>query len=294
MRCFNVRHCLVFAQKSTLEGHEPWPDAKNFGGRSLLNHDITWHFAEIAVQKVEYSKRNPVGYLILSMMAGAYVGVGIALILTLGNDVDPSSQKLVMGSLFGIALTLIIFAGAELFSGHIMYMSFGYFYKRLTLVRVLTDWILCWWGNLVGALMLSLLVVAGNQSGWIAEESSLVHQIAEHKMNSSILELFARAVICNWLICLAIWMSARTKDDTAKCILIFWCLFAFVAAGFEHSIANMTVFTISLLGNHPESVTIAGGIYNLAWVSVGNVVGGAGFIGIAYYLTAVPLFGPKD
>ncbi len=259
-----------------------------------LNHDITREFAEIAVQKIAYSKRNPIGYLILTMMAGAYVGVGVALILTLGNDVDAGSQKLVMGALFGITLTLIMFAGAELFSGHIMYMTFGFFYKRLSASKVLIDWVLCWWGNLVGALMLSLLVVVGNQSGWVGDEGSLVHQVAESKMNSSITELLARAMICNWLICLAIWMVARTTSDAAKCILIFWCLFAFVAAGFEHSIANMTVFTISLLGNHPESVSITGGLYNLAWVSIGNIIGGAGFIGVAYYLTAVPLIGRKD
>ena len=71
--------------------------------------------------------------------------------------------------------------------------------------------------------------------------------------------------------------------------LIFWCLFAFVAAGFEHGIANMTVFTISLLGNHPEGVSISGMIYNLAWVSIGNIIGGAGFIGIAYFLTSNPI-----
>ena len=259
-----------------------------------MNHDITRKFADIAVEKIQYSKRNPIGYLILTMMAGAYVGVGIALILTLGNDVDPAFQKLVMGALFGITLTLIMFAGAELFSGHIMYMTFGFFYKKLTVSKVLIDWVLCWWGNLVGAMMLSILVVIGNQNGWVGDGGALVHQVAEFKMNSSIAELVARATICNWLICLAIWMSAKTESDTAKCILIFWCLFAFVAAGFEHSIANMTVFTISLLGNHPEGVTISGGLYNLAWVSLGNVVGGAGFIGVAYYLTAVPIIGGKE
>jgi nitrite transporter NirC len=255
-----------------------------------LNHDMTRQFADIAVQKIEYSRRNPLGFFILTMMAGAYVGVGIVLILTLGNDADPASQKLIMGSLFGITLTLIIFAGAELFSGHTMYMTFGFFYGKVSALTVIRDWIICWYGNLFGAMMLSLLVIAGNSGGWVNDASSLVHNIAESKMNSTIVELIARAIICNWLICLAIWMSTRTKSDTTKCILIFWCLFAFVAAGFEHGIANMTVFTISILGNHPDSVTLQGGIYNLAWVSVGNIIGGAGFIGVAYYLTANPLF----
>jgi len=259
-----------------------------------LNKDITEQFAEKAVEKVQYAKRNPLGFLILTVMAGAYVGIGIALILSVGNDVDPASRKLVMGALFGITLTLIVFAGAELFSGRIMYMTFAFFYKKMSALAVVKDWFICWWGNLLGAMALSILVVAGNGGGWVGGEASLVHQIADAKMNSSIVELLARAILCNWLICLAIWMTARAKDDTAKCILIFWCLFAFVAAGFEHSIANMTVFTISLLTTHPTGVTVMGGIYNLAWVSVGNVIGGAGFIGVAYYLTAVPLIRAKS
>ncbi len=246
-----------------------------------MNKDITEKFADEAVSKLAYVKRNPLGFFILTVMAGAYVGVGIALILTVGNDVEPASRKLVMGALFGITLTLIVFAGAELFSGRIMFMTFGFFYKKMSALAVMKDWFICWWGNLVGAMALSILVVAGNGGGWVGEEASLVHQIADAKMNSTVLELLARAILCNWLICLAIWMTARAKDDTAKCILIFWCLFAFVAAGFEHSIANMTVFTISLLTTHPDSVTVLGGVYNLAWVSVGNVIGGAGFIGVA-------------
>jgi nitrite transporter NirC len=140
-------------------------------------------------------------------------------------------------------------------------------------------------------MLLSFLFIAGGGGGWAGDSTALVHQVAEAKMNSTIVELVARAIICNWLICLAIWMAARTKSDTAKCILIFWCLFAFVAAGFEHGIANMTVFTISMLGNHPDSVTLMGGFYNLAWVSVGNIIGGAGFIGAAYYLTTKSVIG---
>ncbi len=256
-----------------------------------MNADTTRKFADIAVEKLSYARRNPLGFFILTMMAGAYVGVGITLILALGNDADPSTQKLIMGAMFGITLTLVIFAGAKLFSGHTMYMTFGFFYKKVSALGVIKDWFICWYGNLFGAMMLSFLFIAGGGGGWAGDASSLVHQVAEAKMNSSIIELVARAIICNWLICLAIWMSARTTSDTAKCILIFWCLFAFVAAGFEHGIANMTVFTISLLGAHPDSVSIIGGLYNLAWVSVGNVIGGAGFIGVAYFLTTKSVIG---
>jgi nitrite transporter NirC len=251
-----------------------------------VHRDTTKEFADIAVAKIDYFKRNPLGYFISTMMAGAYVGVGIMLILTLGNDVDPASRNLVMGGFFGIALILIIFAGAELFSGHIMYMTFGFLYRRVGFFTAIKDWIICWYGNLFGAVILSFLFAAGGGGGWMDDRSSLVHQLADSKMHSGIQELLARAIICNWLLCLAIWMASKTKDDTAKIILIFWCLFAFVSAGFEHSIANMTIFTLSLLGDHPDTVNIYGLLYNLAWVSVGNVIGGAGFIGIAYYLTA--------
>jgi nitrite transporter len=254
-----------------------------------MHVDTTKQFSEIAVVKINYFRRNPVGFLLSTMMAGAYVGIGIMLILTLGNEAEAVSQKLIMGCFFGITLTLIVFAGAELFSGHIMYMTFGFFYKKVSFFTVVKDWIICWYGNLFGAVLLSCLFVLGGGSGFLGDSTALVHTLADSKMNSGIIELLARASICNWLICLAIWMSSKTDNDTAKCILIFWCLFAFVAAGFEHGIANMTVFAISLLGNHPEGVSITGMLYNLAWVSVGNIIGGAGFIGVAYFLTSNPL-----
>ncbi len=259
-----------------------------------MHKDITRQFSDIAVEKVNYLRQNPLGFFISTIMAGAYVGIGLILIMTLGNEAEIASRKLIMGCFFGITLTLIIFAGAELFSGHTMYMTFGFFYKKVGFFAVIKDWFICWYGNLFGAMLLSILFAAGGGGGWLDDPSSLIHSVASAKMNSSIIELLARAIICNWLICLAIWMTAKAKSDTAKCILIFWCLFAFVAAGYEHGVANMTVFTISMLGSHPDDVTFMGGFYNLAWVSVGNIIGGAGFIGVAYYLTSNPLFSPAS
>jgi nitrite transporter len=106
-------------------------------------------------------------------------------------------------------------------------------------------------------------------------------------MNAAPLALSARGALCNWLVCLALWTSARASSDAAKCILIWWCLFAFIAAGFEHSVANMTVFSLALLGAHPPSVTVGGMVYNLLWVTLGNIVGGAGFVAMGY-LAASP------
>jgi len=254
-----------------------------------MYRDTTEQLAALAVTKIKYLKSHPLGFAISTMMAGAYVGIGIILILTLGNEAEPLSRNLIMGCFFGITLTLIIFAGAELFSGHTMFMTFGYLYKKLTAFQVIYDWIVCWSGNLLGAMLLGLLFTLGGGGGWLDDPTSLVHSIALTKVDSSVTELIARAAICNWLICLAIWMTHKTQNDTAKCILIFWCLFAFVAAGFEHGVANMTVFTISLLGAHADAVSVTSAWYNLIWVSFGNIIGGAGFIGVAYYLTGSPM-----
>ncbi len=248
--------------------------------------DTTLEFADRAAKKFHFLQVNPLGFLLSAIMAGAYVGIGIILILTLGNEADPMSAKLIMGCFFGITLTLVIFAGAELFSGHIMFMTFGFLHGKVRFFEAIRDWTTCWWGNLLGAIMLSVLFILGGGGGWADDSQALIHSIADHKINSTVVELLARGIICNWLICLAIWMASRTNNDTAKCILIFWCLFAFVAAGFEHGVANMTVFTISYLGAHSDSVTMLNMLYNLLVVSVGNIIGGVGFIGVAYYLTS--------
>lgn len=105
-------------------------------------------------------------------------------------------------------------------------------------------------------------------------------------MASDPLALIARGMLCNWLVCLALWMSARTVSDSAKCILIFWCLLAFIACGFEHSVANMTIFAVALLSAHSETITLAGAVHNLFWVSLGNAIGGALFVALGYWLVA--------
>ena len=107
--------------------------------------------------------------------------------------------------------------------------------------------------------------------------------VASAKMNAPVIELIARAILCNWLVCLAIWTAARMSNDTAKCIAIFWCLYAFIASGFEHSVANMTLLSIALLVPHPETVSLAGLGWNLLWVTIGNAIAGAGIMGLGYW-----------
>ena len=242
------------------------------------------YFANFARDKVKALKRNPGGFFVGSMMAGAYVGFGIILIFVLGSEADPQSKKLIMGTSFGIALTLVVFAGAELFTGHNMYMPLALFKRKITSNDLILVWVTVWVGNLVGSAFVGILFVLGGASGIIDVIDSFVNHVAIDKMNASVVQLLARAMLCNWLVCLALWMAARTNNDTAKCIVIFWCLFGFIASGFEHSVANMTLFSIALLGEHPEAVSLYGAGYNLFWVTIGNILSGSLFMAGGYWL----------
>ncbi|MGA7323099.1 MAG: formate/nitrite transporter family protein [Rhodomicrobium sp.] len=240
------------------------------------------YFADLAAGKVQAMRSNPMGFLIASMMAGAYVGVGILLIFSIGQTIDPSVRSLAMGASFGVALTLVIFAGSELFTGHTMMMTIGLMRGSVGLSGLCASWILTWIGNLAGSALLAWLFYAGGGGAILKQGADLIFNVSAYKMNSAPEALVARGILCNWLVCLAIWTSARVTSDAAKCILIFWCLFAFIACGFEHSIANMTIFAVALLGNHPASVTVEGMFYNLGWVTLGNAIAGAIFMAGAY------------
>jgi len=216
------------------------------------------------------------------MMAGAYVGLGIILIFCVGANVDPSIRPVVMGASFGISLTLVIFAGSDLFTGHTMFMTFGWLRGRTGLRDLAASWLVTWAGNLAGCIVLALIFVAGGGGLALGAKSQLLVSVAAVKMNAPALELIARAMLCNWLVCLAIWTSARMTNDTAKRIAIFWCLYAFIASGSEHSVANMTLLSIALLADHPPAVTLGGMGWNLR-VTLGNILSGAGIMGLGYW-----------
>lgn len=246
-------------------------------------------FVKTADKKLAALRQSPLGFFVSSMLAGAYVGIGIILIFVLGSQVPPEFQKLVMGATFGIALTLVVIAGAELFTGHTMFMALRGYRGVGTLGDIAASWGMTWIGNLAGSLALVALFAAGGGSGLLSAPDTLVMKVAAMKMNTPGGALFARAILCNWLVCLALWMAARVNSDSAKCIVIFWCLLAFIASGYEHSVANMTLLGLALAGNHPEAVSIGGFAWNLAWVTLGNAVGGAFFVAGAYY---VATYGP--
>lgn len=247
-----------------------------------LNESVRY-FSNLAEEKRQSLRRNPLGFFISSLLAGAYVGIGIILIISVGEYADPSLRTLIMGASFSVALTLVVFAGSELFTGQTMYMTFGVLAKKASMSDLVYVWSVVWVGNFLGCCMLALLANMGNID-IVGGKGELLYKLAEKKAGLSVVEMVARGVLCNWLVCLALWTSARTKDDTAKLFLIFWCLFAFIASGFEHSVANMTVFTLALFSEHSSTLTYGLAAKNLFWVTIGNIISGSVFMAGAYWI----------
>ncbi|SDS79424.1 nitrite transporter NirC [Paenibacillaceae bacterium GAS479] len=241
--------------------------------------------AQLAADKKSKLEKEPLRYIVHCMLAGAYVGLGIVLIFSIGAPllaVQSPITSLVMGAFFGIALTLVVFAGAELFTGNNMYFTIGRLAGATRWGDAARNWTVVFVGNLLGALILTGLVVTSGIFKGIGPDH-IIMTIAAKKMHLSYGELFVRGILCNWLVCLALWSSLRTKSEPAKLILIWWMLLAFITSGYEHSIANMTLLSLSLLLPHPDSITLAGWFHNMIPVTFGNIVGGALFVGAAYW-----------
>ena len=225
-------------------------------------------------------------YFLLSMLAGIYVGFGIILIFSIGAPLKAAGApglKALMGASFSIALTLVVFAGSELFTGNNMTMMIGSLARQVSWLDTFKVWTVSYFGNLAGSLLLAV-TMAG--TGLIAKSplKDFILAVSAGKMSTPFWELFLRGVLANMLVCLAIWTASRAKEDTAKLILIFWSLFGFIGAGFEHSVANMTLLGMALfISGTPSSVSWGGFAANLIPVSLGNLIGGAVFIGAAYW-----------
>lgn len=251
--------------------------------------------AQAAVAKRDKMNESLPRYILAALLAGAYVGIGIILIFTLGAPLAAAKspfQPLVMGGTFGIALTLVIFAGSELFTGNNMFFTISTLSGRTTVGDTLKNWVVVFFGNLAGAVLLALLI-QGTGLFKAAPPEHLLFAASAKKMSLPFSELFFRGILCNWLVCLAIWMSSRAKSEGAKLMLIWWCLLAFIASGYEHSVANMTLLSVALLlPNHPETISLAGWLHNMIPVTLGNIIGGGVFVGMIYWLIS-PVRGPK-
>jgi nitrite transporter NirC len=231
--------------------------------------------------------RSPLRYAVLAALAGAYIGVAVVLLASVAGPLAAESNpatKLVAGAVFGIALTLVVFAGADLFTGNNMVTLLGWLRGGISGPAAILVNVATLAGNLVGSIAFAAIVHA---SGVLAVHTpdqpapgdGMIASLVAGKMAASDGQLFWRALLCNMLVCLGIWMATRTRSDGAKLALLFWALLAFVSSGFEHSIANMTIFSLAVFNHSAGWGDLA---HNLLFTIPGNVVGGALVVGLPY------------
>lgn len=239
--------------------------------------------AQAAQNKARLLKNNPLGYWISAMLAGLFIGFGVILVFTVGGFLAAAGSpftKPMMGLLFGGALSLVLMAGAELFTGNTMILAVGSFQKQVSWRQTAVTLLCSYVGNLLGALALSALMAAGELYG--PEASAFVLSSAEAKMSAPALQLFIAGILCNILVCLPVWCSFRLKSESAKLIMVFWGIVMFIVPGFEHCVANMTLLSSALLLPHGAGVSLAGFFRNILITALGNIIGGAIVVGGGY------------
>ena len=235
----------------------------------------------------------------LAVLAGAFIGLGaeFSTLVVTDSGLGFGLNKLLGGLVFSLGLILVVIAGAELFTGNNLIVM-AWVSGKLTLGQVVRNWIIVYFGNLVGSLFTVLLVYLTRQ--WTFADyhvGATALNIAAAKVNLSFAEGLARGILCNALVCLAVWLCLSGRSVTDKILATVFPITAFVASGFEHSIANMYFIPMGLLlKGEPQVVAAAGEVAgdlvnlnllglagNLVSVTTGNIFGGGFMVAVVYW-----------
>jgi formate/nitrite transporter len=218
--------------------------------------------------------------LVLGGLAGAFISLGALFYLLVFTGADPSHgpTRFAAGIAFSLGLILVTIGGAELFTGNTLIVM-GWVERKVGTKALLRNWVVVFIANLLGALAVCLLAwMAGLHAGAFG---AVAARIATAKLALSPMEMLARGILCNALVCLAVWLSFAAHDVAGKILAIILPISAFVALGFEHSVANMFLLPFGLLAG--AAGDWAAVLNNIAWVTLGNVVGGAGGVALSYW-----------
>jgi formate/nitrite transporter len=251
---------------------------------TMLPADVAREAEDVGARKARLERDR---LFVLAVLAGAFIALGALFSTVVGSglaSVPFGLARAIVGVAFSLGLVLVILGGAELFTGNslmVMALAAG----RIGPRELAIAWAIVYLGNFVGAIGTAVLAWAGG-----------VHDLDQGGVGRLALDLaaakaglpFGRAVVlgvlCNVLVCLAVWLSLGVGTATGKIAVIVPPVTAFVAAGFEHSVANMFVFPFAMLaGGDGATVSVAGAVGNLVPVTIGNVIGGAGLVGLVYW-----------
>lgn len=228
--------------------------------------------------------------LALAVLAGAFIALGaLFYTVTITSGLNQSSHfglsRLAGGVAFSLGLILVVVGGAELFTGNNL-MAMAWASGRVTGAQVLRNWGLVYVGNLAGAIgTVVLVLLAGIPQMSDGAVGETMIRIARAKVSLDPVSALARGVLCNVLVCLAVWLCMAARSVTDKILAIVFPITAFVACGFEHSVANMFFLPlgIALTASGSEPIAWTGAWLNLAVVTLGNVFGGTGLVALVYW-----------
>ncbi|MFO0986258.1 MAG: formate/nitrite transporter family protein [Alphaproteobacteria bacterium] len=278
--------------------NEPTPPART-GIDALLPPDMA-----LACEAAGSAKagRDLLTLFVLGLLAGAFIALGaifMTVVLTGAGDLPWGVARLLGGLVFSLGLILVIVGGAELFTGDSL-MIVACAGRRITIAALLRAWLVVYLGNIAGAVGTAVLVYLSGHyglAGGALGKTALA--IAAGKAALPTAQLFFLAVLCNVLVCLAVWMSFGARSVTDKVLVIVPPIAAFVAAGFEHSIANLYFLPYALAIKAwapPEfwsaigqtaaaypALTLGASVHNVAVSTVGNLVGGSLMVGAVYW-----------
>jgi formate/nitrite transporter len=205
--------------------------------------------------------------------------------------------RILAGVTFSLGLILVVIGGAELFTGNSL-MIIALLNHKITFLSLLRNWGLVYVANFLGSMLIAFLVIYSRMYAFAGGElGKSMLTVANNKTNFTFLQAIILGILCNILVCLAVWLTYSTKNTGGKILAIVFPISAFIAAGFEHSVANMYILPVGLLLKSIDPVFVAGlkldlssltwinaMLYNLLPVTLGNIIGGAGFVGLLYYL----------
>jgi len=265
-----------------------------------FEHRSPQALAQVLTQSVGVKKATAsvLNTIVLGLLAGVYIGFGAQLATLVGHDaagtVGLGIAQVLVGSVFSVGLILVVIAGAELFTGNNLMIA-SVLGKEYGIGRMLGRWALVYAANFVGSLLLVFIV---RQSGlWkmgACAVGAKAVAIATAKVQLPFGEAFFRGIGCNWLVCLAVWMALSAKEIAGKILAILFPIMAFVALGYEHCVANMYFIPMGLSLKGTAAAHGASNLASLTWgrlitsnlvpVTLGNIVGGALFVGTVYWL----------
>jgi formate/nitrite transporter len=244
-------------------------------------HTIAAHVRDLGVTKARRDTRST---LILGVLAGAFIALGALFSVTVvaGSTLGFGPTRLLGGTAFSLGLVLVIIAGAELFTGNNL-IAMAWASGLIRTKEVLRNWLLVYFGNLIGALGTVGLALIGDwhHLGGGVVGTTLV-EMARHKASLGPLELLALAILCNALVCLAVWLAMAGRSVVDKVVAIVFPISAFVAMGFEHVIANLCIFPYGMALD--DAIPLGAVLGNLALATLGNLLGGTVLVAGVYWL----------